>query len=417
METWHHTGRMKLLQRFEWLLPAGAGLCLLSCTLIVSPHRPMWLDEVYTYYAVAHDSFGAFLRSYATNVNATPPLYFVVSWAVLTVMPLSALSLRICSSLACGVAVFFIWATLRRHTGFFVASAATLTDCLTSDLFLTHNAEARFYGLYLALVAWETYNYDRICADVPPSSGRLFSNGLSHGLALSCTHVAGFYSFAILLSLLIRDWALRAWRPKVYLSVLAGWLPVLFYAPMIWSQRGATSWMPRPGRIAIFSPFNLGLHAYFVLCAFAGLVAVAFLRKHYNASLSDAALGNHAETKEWLHLVILAFTFLAVPYCLLLVSWAGLPLLLDRYALPSLIGVALLFGFLCAGLFGDLFETPLGSEINPKSVLRLSERLFRAGLLAGLLAYPLARAISAAGDARGMQGASQSRAPEHYIDR
>src|SRR5260370_2944599 len=143
---------MKSVQRFEWVLPAAAALCLISCTLIASPRKGMWLDEAYTYYAVSQGSFEAFLRSYGTGINAAPPLYFLATWAVSQVVPLSVLTLRLYSSLASAVALLFIWTTLRRYTGFFVCSSASLTACLASDLFLEHNSEARFYGLYIALV-------------------------------------------------------------------------------------------------------------------------------------------------------------------------------------------------------------------------------------------------------------------------
>jgi hypothetical protein len=378
----------------EWLLPASAALCLLISTLILSPKQPMGLDEVLTFYGVAHNSFRAFLGSYVTGVNATPPLYFLATWAASLAIPPSALSLRIYSSLASGAAVFIIWIILRRHAGFFASSAATLTACLTANLFLSHNSEARFYGLYFALIAWETYNYDRIYASDSPSSGRLFRNSISHGLAVSCHYVAGFYSLAVLASLLIADRSLRVWRPKVYLSVVAGCLPLLLYARFIWLQRYATAWLGPPGPGAAFNPVDLGLHAYFVLCALAGLVAVALLRrKHWSSSLSGAASGNRAENNMPLHLVILAFAFLAVPYGLLLVSWAGLPLLLDRYELPSLIGVALLFGFVCSGLSRDWFEKfPRGATTSERAA-GISENILRAVLLAGILLYPLTEAI------------------------
>ncbi len=178
--------------------------------------------------------------------------------------------------------------------------------------------------------------------------------------------------------------------------MLAGWVPMLFYAPLISSQRGATSWMRVRGLGAIFNPFHLGIDAYFVLFAFAGLVAVVFLRKYRYGGSSGATSESHSEKERSVHLVILAFTFLAVPYGLLMVSWAGLPLLLDRYALPSLIAVALLFGLVSSELVGDLFEVSADSEIKAKSVAQISATIFGSVSLAAMLAYPLGKAISTA---------------------
>jgi hypothetical protein len=365
-------------------------------TLFLSPHQPMWLDEVYTYYGVAHDSLGALLKSFSTNFNATPPLYFITIWALSKVFPLSPLSLRLYSTLASGAALCLIWAILRRHTDFVISSVTTLAAFLTSELFLFHNAEARFYGAYIALVAWTTYNYESLCLEAHPSSRRLIWNGISHALAISCTYVAGLYSFAILLSLLIRDRAVGAWRPAVYLSVMAGWLPLILYAPLIWSQRGATRWMPETHVSAALDPVGLGLHPYVLFCSFAGLAAITFLKRYGSQSRDAVISGDRPRVEKRLHLIILGFAFLAVPYVMLIFSLAGVPVLLERYALPSLIGVALLFGGVSTELFWESAHesSKSGASGTIGSGTGLFGRLLAAAMLAALLTFPLWRAAS-----------------------
>ena len=68
-------------------------MALLIYTAMVSAKHPMWLDEIYTYYGVAHGSFGDFYRSYLTNINAAPPLYFLLTWTLTKLIPLSVHSL------------------------------------------------------------------------------------------------------------------------------------------------------------------------------------------------------------------------------------------------------------------------------------------------------------------------------------
>jgi hypothetical protein len=93
---------------------------------------------------------------------------------------------------------------------------------------------------------------------------------------------------------------------------------------------------------------------------------------------------------------LLGFGFLAVPYAMLAFAWAGLPLLLPRYALPSLIGAALLFGGISARLFGEPGDASSESKATAGGANRGLERLLRAAMIAALLAFPLWRAVSSA---------------------
>jgi len=367
---------MRRFSSVSQILPAAAALCLLGHAAIQSRYQPMWLDEVYTYYGVAHGSFAAFMRSFSTGVNATPPLYFAVVWALSRVVPLSVLSLRLYSSLGCCAAFWLVWATLRRHTSFLVSSAAALAALFTSELFLTHNAEARFYGAYLACAAWAVYNCDRLWTDPKPPARRLVWNALSHALAISCNYVAGLYSAAILLSLMVRDRNARVWRPAVYLSIVAGWAPALLYVPLVMRQK-ESSWLTPPGVYAALEPVDLGLHSYLLFAVFAGIAAIAYLRK------------SRPVPDEREYPALMGFAILAVPYALLALNWVGLPILLGRYALPSLIGAALLFAWICKRLFGEP-----GGQASGWS--RFMGRLLSAAMVAGLLAFPLWRALSSA---------------------
>lgn len=381
---------MRPMRRVEWVFPVAATLSLLAATFIVSRGKSLWLDEVYTYYGLAHHSFGEFARSFSTNINATPPLYFFVTWGLLKLLPLSSLTLRLLSSVACGAAFALIWRVLRKHSGFFVASVSASTACLASGLFFTHNTEARFYGLYLALIAWCVFNYDLLCTEETPSTKRLVVNGVSHALAVSCTYVAGFYSLAILLSLIVRDRMVGVWRPKVYSSVLAGWLPIPFFLPLIRSQKVGTGWIPRPGPTALFTPFRPDIDAYFVLFALGVVAALALVGRS-----RAAGLGSASSIAGWRPLVVLAMFFLAVPYGLLLITWAGFPLLLDRYALPSLLGVAILFGLAGSAVFGATSTESNGDAPDvPSNGLKGLEGAVKLGLLAALILYPLGRAFS-----------------------
>lgn len=370
------------MRTMEWLLVAAASLSLIARTLVLSPGKAMWLDELLTYYALDHPSWPEFWQSYRTTLNAAPPGYFILLWSLGKFIPLSALTLRIFSTLCCTGAFVIVWATLRRHAGFFATCLGTGVAFFASLLFWEHSSEARFYGLYLLGIAWAVWNYDALCTK-QTTRAQLVSNSLSHALALSAAYVAGMFSFAVSFALVIRDRIVGLWRPKVYLSVLCGWIPTIFCLPLILEQQGTPAWIKKPGGTAIFYPFDAGIDAhatYFVLFGLAALSVLAFRRSN-----QDQSRGSHSAP---LHLAILALLFLAVPYGVLLISWTLRPLLVDRYSLPSLIGLASLVAFAGEKMWGRL---AFPSDESKPAVI--SKKLIQAFILGGLFLLPLTDAF------------------------
>jgi hypothetical protein len=371
-----------------WFVFAVIGVMLCARMAIVSPRQKMWLDELLTYYALDHGSWHDFFQSYATGLNAAPPGYFLLFWLLTKAgVPLSALSLRLFSAV-CGAGAFaLIWKTLRRHMGFFAASTATGTVLLTSSLFLQHSGEARFYGLYLLGSAWMILNYDTLCTK-ETSRADLVRNSLSHALAVSSAYVAGMFSAALLAALVTRDYGTRTWRPKVYFSVIAGWLPVVLCLPFIFTQNGTPAWIPIPPPTTIFHPFNPGIDfqsAYFVFFGLAILAALAGLER---ARSRKTAIWSTTGVP-W-HLMLLACLFLAVPYVVLAISWAGRPMLVDRYSLPALLGLVLLAGIPVSAFWN-------GSDpANPTRWLNAAKTLILSVIVAGVVSVPLIDAISLA---------------------
>lgn len=369
-------------------------LSLIGRTVFLSPRQPMWLDEVYTYYALLHESFTGLWRSLHTNVNAAPPGYFLLMWESCKIFPLCPLTLRLFSSICCCGAFALIWSTLRRHTSFFVAAVATTTVLLTSELFLKLNSEARFYGLYLLTIAWTVHNYDMLCTK-EPSKGRLVLNALSHAAALSVMYLSGFYCLGILIALVLRDRFLKLWRPKVYLSILVGWIPVLFYLPFLLVQKVATKFTIKQGPTQAFQPFDAGVdtnRTYFVLGALAVLLVVALLRQSGARKMDEKTLVPRKETS--LHLALVAVAFLAVPYEILAVSLTGVaPLLIlqPRYCLPSLLGLVLLFGLIGRAVRDGLVMA--GTSLGASRRIALTEMVVKTLLVIGLVSWPMMDAM------------------------
>lgn len=351
---------------------------------MLSPRMPLWVDEVYSTYAIDQPTWADFWGSFSTNTNTVPPGYFFLMWAVGKVMPLSTLALRLFSTLCSAGAFALVWGTARRHAGFFAATVGVGAGLLTSSLFLQHCTEVRFYGLYLLAVAWTIWNLDTLCTR-EPARGTLVRNTLSHALGLATAYFAGLFSAAVLAAVFVRDRVLGAWRPKVWLSIVLGWFPVLLCLPFLLTMKDVSRWIRKPGPAAAFHPFDAGIGvdtAYFVLAGFVALLVMEAIRR------SSAKDEPREPFSPPLHLVLVAALFVAEPYGLLALSWAGKPMLIERYSLPVLLGIALLFAMAVRGLL------PPVQRIGAPAWTRRLDRSIRTGVIAALLIWPVADAVS-----------------------
>ena len=181
-----------------------------------------------------------------TNV---PPLYFVLGWLWARAFGVTELSLRLFSALGMSVACFVTWITLRRNYRFWPTVIGTLGAFCVADLVLTQNAEARMYGLFLAVCSLGVLEFDVINRKQYCSTATLLVNALIHA-AIVQTHLFGIiYSGAILCAFIIRDRFFNLFRPRVYLSIVVGWLSLIPYIPTFLNQADAgnpRAWIPMP---------------------------------------------------------------------------------------------------------------------------------------------------------------------------
>jgi hypothetical protein len=74
----HNRAAMKSASVLERMMLVAVAAALVCRTWILSPQQPMWLDEIYTFYAIDHPTWPDFWRSFTSNINAAPPGYFTL---------------------------------------------------------------------------------------------------------------------------------------------------------------------------------------------------------------------------------------------------------------------------------------------------------------------------------------------------
>jgi len=251
------------------------------------------------------------------------------------------------------VACVVTWIILRRNYRFWPTVAGTLSAFCLTELVLVQNAEARMYGLFLALCAIGVLEFDVINRTQYCSTSTLLVNALIHA-AIVQTHLFGIiYSGAILCAFIIRDRFLNLFRPRVYVSIVVGWLSLIPYIPTFLNQADGgrpRAWIPVPElndlSSVVVSSGSLFLSLGIMLLLIISVIRFVSRRIIYR---NEELPHEHASSAE-VSLRVLAFVFLAIPVSVWIVSLTVKPLFVPRYMIPVTLAWAILLAYLASNM-------------------------------------------------------------------
>lgn len=344
----------------ETLLLGGSVLSLVVSCIVWSSRKQEWGDEIFTWTEVNDPSLRHLLYAIQHGADGGMPLFYTTAWIWAKIFGSSAISLRLYSCLAFCAAFVVLWRTVRRAYGVHATAVGLLMVWGTSALILDLNAEARFYGLYMLMVAIAVLFYLRLAEQENPGPILLAGAMLSQaGLVLS--HVLGIvYGMLILLALILFDASKRRFRGIVYLFQAAGWLALLVWLPAIRASIAVgrpRGWIPMPGiskilasydfqmwRIPIlvmqsrYEGFPINAMYYVVLI----VVAVALVAV-FAGLLRTPVRRPGIEFDGKVALQIVALSILTMSVLLFALSHLLTPLYVRRYIVPSAMGLAIVF--------------------------------------------------------------------------
>lgn len=203
--------------------------------------QSLWYDEAFTPVHVLHSGLGATLQAVSHTENS-PPLWYVLEWAVSRVLGTGAIALRLVSAIAGIAAVVVAWAIGWELAGRRAAIASALL-LATSPLFVWYSQEARAYGLFVLVVALTMLCFLRALAR--PTRSRLLLFALSCAAAL-LTHYFSVFLLVPMAIWVLLDRKVRAHTPlRTVLATLT--IPAVVGAaliPLILAQAGhGTQWI------------------------------------------------------------------------------------------------------------------------------------------------------------------------------
>ncbi len=219
------------------------GLTVLAAVLRFSTlgSESLWYDEAFTPVHVLHPGLGATLHSVVHTEN-TPPLWYVLEWAITRVLGTGAVALRLLSALAGVATVPVAWA-IGRELSSRRAAVACAALVAVNPLFVWYSQEARAYALFVLFAAMAMVYFLRALRrqrEGDRGSSDLVAFALSGSLALLTHYFAVFLLAPMVLWLL---WS--APRRRAVLAAI-GCVGVVCLAllPLISAQGGhGTQWI------------------------------------------------------------------------------------------------------------------------------------------------------------------------------
>jgi len=324
--------------------PTGVGLALLITYSIVrnlaaASAAPLWYDEILTWTVSSQISWARILKALMEGVDGQPFLFYVIEHAFLRIVANREIALRLPSILAFPVTLGCIFFYARRRAGDTAALLAAIF-LFTTVLFYDYAVDARPYSMVVACFAIALICYQR-------TSKPYWVVGLA--LALSLGEALHYYAlFCVLpfgaaeLVYFLRERKVR-WRVWVALAcplvplILAWRIAANFkamYGAHFWSQYGFRDIAATYGGFLVNNaPFG----------TFIAIVCVSIILR---AFFFRGKQTGHCEDRTEAYMEgVLLLALLALPVTTFLATKVLHGAMLDRYVLPTILGIALAIGY------------------------------------------------------------------------
>src|SRR5215831_2410671 len=120
------------VRRLIWLSAAGSAAGYLLTTGILAARRPLWNDELFTYYIATRPTLGDVWSFLLTGAEQLPPFFYIITRTGPAILGESAFSLRISEMLGVAVAALSVYVFAARRASRVCAAAGAIFLLCTS---------------------------------------------------------------------------------------------------------------------------------------------------------------------------------------------------------------------------------------------------------------------------------------------
>lgn len=322
-------------------------LIYFACSALKAIKKPLWYDEIFSLDLASLPRFTDFWNALRSGTDFNPPLYYLAARALFALTGPTPLGLRLPSIVGYLVMSLCLYRFAVRRVPPAYAWAAASFPLITQAY--GYAFEGRPYGMVLglsglALVGWQAATEN----EGTPRRLALALMTLSLAAALYSHYFAVLVFVPIGLGELARSWTRRSIDAAIWVALFAGLLPLLPLREFIAAASASkgTFWA-RPS-------WSIGVQFYLFLLKGTTIPFVFLLAFLAIESRSPFRVGEIVVTERTapridrvpVHEQVAALGFVALPFVGLIVAKvAAGGAFTERYALPAVLGFALLIAF------------------------------------------------------------------------
>ncbi len=327
------TAAGKLEVRTPWLM---AVLLVVYLWILKSERiKPLWHDELYTYYIAQAPSFSRMLE-WTRTIDLNPPLYYIAARLTFHILHPGPFSVRVPSMVGYFVATLCLYQFVRRRLTPLYGFVAALV--LLTSSFNLYSYEARPYAMVLGFMGLVALGWQRAIDEAKPRSWLALLLVLLGGFGMLLSHVLAAVAYAALLltefiRFLLRrkpDWILWVCLALPLTACITYLQPIQTHSAGAFPQVFQASFAPL---VDAYSDIWVGVASLLA----AGVIAIVLLGdRSEKVTLQNGRSGFSPPE------IILALGFCCVPLVIILVFMHSHSAYFPRYGMPAIFGVGIL---------------------------------------------------------------------------
>lgn len=297
--------------------------------------KPLWHDELYTYYIAQAPTFGKMLE-WIRTIDLNPPLYYMAARFTFHFLHPSPLSVRLPSMVGYFVAVLCLYVFVRRKLTPLYGFLAGLV--LLTSSFNLYSYEARPYAIVLGFTGILALGWQRAIEKDKPRSWLALLLILVGGFGMLLSHVLAAVAYAaLLLTEFIRfvlrrkpDWILWICLALPLTACITYLQPIENHGAGDFPKQFQASFLQL---LAAYSEIWIGVASLLA----AAIIAIVLLTERSQTSPARMRRCGFSWPEK-----ILALGFCCIPLVVILVFMRSHSAYFPRYGMPAILGVGIL---------------------------------------------------------------------------
>ena len=321
-------------ERRKVLLLYGFSIVYLFSTCLLAARKPLWNDELFTFYIATLPSVSDIWSALLTGAEQIPPFFHLITQMSLFLFGANGLVTRlpeVLGFLVMSLCLFrYVANRFSAHSGF----AAMLFPLVTAAYYYAY--EGRPYGMVLGLagvclVCWQS------AAEGCQRKLSLIGLALSFAVAVSSHYYAVLLLMPLAVGEAIRSFSLRRLDFTMWIALGFGMVPLILFMPLI---RGAKNYSAHFGAPLQWSQIT-DFYYWLLTPALLPLMVMLLLPAIYLPT-SVSAYNQVPRYKAASHEISAALGFIAIPIVAVTLAKLVTGAFVVRYVLPSVLGFSIL---------------------------------------------------------------------------